>query len=452
MIERSVLEWGYLDVRENAEAGAVTRAHADALVSTARAARIGGDDGEAILVNGHKRLRAQQVVGVLATPGVTLEILPKIDGLTSEGIRRNLVRMLARVFDLNVSSGALADLGWQRHDLLEILIRLFCDQLFAAIHQGMPRRYTGYEDDLPKLRGRLDVRRQFTALAATPQRLACRFDELSADIPLNQVMKAAVARLLGIARASANQRRLAELALAFADVSSVPVSALPWDRVILDRTNSGWGSLLNLAKLLLGDRFQTTSSGGGRGFSLLFEMNTLFEEFIGRSLQTALAGHDLNVRLQGPRSHALVSERGERRFATRPDIVISRGDEVILIIDTKWKRLKGAIDDPKRGVGQGDVYQMMAYAQIYRCKRLMLLYPHHSEIGADAGAHERHLIVGTPDSRLTVASVDLTDPTAVGRKLVKLVASQIDHGAERSRFGPANQPLGAAQSEISSVE
>jgi 5-methylcytosine-specific restriction enzyme subunit McrC len=45
---------------------------------------------------------------------------------------------------------------------------------------------------------------------------------------------------------------------------------------------SGTASLLALAKLILGDRFQTTTAGEARGFSLLFEMNTLFEEFVGR--------------------------------------------------------------------------------------------------------------------------------------------------------------------------
>jgi 5-methylcytosine-specific restriction enzyme subunit McrC len=426
VIRHSVLEWGYLAVRDDAGADAVTRAQADALMAVARASKIGGDDGEAVLVNGHRRLRAQQVVGVVAAPGVSLEILPKIDGLTSDGIRRNLVRMLARVLDLKVASGSMADLGWQRHDLLEILIKLFCDQLFAAVHQGLPRRYIGHEDDLPKLRGRLDVRRQFTVLAASPQKLACRFEELSADIALNQIMKAAVTRLFSISRASENRRRLAELCLAFDDVSSVPVAELAWDRVILDRTNSAWGSLLNLAKLLLGERFQTTSSGDVRGFSLLFEMNTLFEEFIGRSLQAALAGSDLKVRLQGPQSYALVGDNEVRRFATRPDIVVSRDGEPVLIIDTKWKRLKGAIDDPKRGVGQADVYQMMAYAQVYRCERLMLLYPHHDELGELEGVHNSHRIVGTADARLCVASIDLADPTAVGRKLLELVGAQCD--------------------------
>lgn len=421
MIHRRIREWDYIAVDESRGDEGLTRQAADALVATARASGLGGADGETILVNGHRRLRAQQVVGILASPSVTLEILPKIDGLDDGETRRHLVHMLARVLDLDVASGAMADLGWQRHDLLEVLIRLFCDRLFEAVRRGLPRRYVGQEDDLPALRGRLDVRRQFTVLAASPQKLACRFEDLSHDIALNQIMRAAVSRLLSVARAADNQRRLAELSLAFTDVRTLPLSQLPWDKVVLDRTNTVWATPLKLARLLLGDRFQTTSAGDASGFSLLFEMNTLFEEYVGRTLRRALAGTEFHVQLQGPRDHALADDGGTRRFATRPDIVVSRSGEAVLVIDTKWKRLTGVVDDPKRGVGQSDVYQMMAYAQVYRCNRLLLLYPHHDGLRSPEGLQERHRIRGTEDARLGVATVSLSDLPGLGGRLSGLV-------------------------------
>jgi 5-methylcytosine-specific restriction enzyme subunit McrC len=333
--------------------------------------------------------------------------------------------MLAVVLDLDIVEGGLTDLGWQRDDLLEILIRLFCNHLFAALHRGLPRRYVPHEDDLAALRGRLDVKRQFTVLAASPQRLACRFDELSADIALNQIMKAAVTKLAKVARAPENQRRLAELSLAFADVTAVPVKALPWHQVVIDRTNRSWAQLLSLAKLLLGDRFQTTTSGEARGFSLLFEMNKLFEEFVGRSLARALAGTGYDVRLQGPRGYALAElETGQNRFATKPDITIARRGEPLLVIDTKWKRLKGAIDDPKYGVGQADVYQMMSYAHVYQCERLLLLYPHHGALGSiGAGLTCVHRINGTNDSRIAVATLSLSEPKSAAERLKNVICS-----------------------------
>jgi 5-methylcytosine-specific restriction enzyme subunit McrC len=425
MIHRTVREWDYIAI-ELSPAGpaGLSRSVADRLLKAARDTALGGGDGEKILVNGVSRLRAQQVVGILSVEGATLEILPKIDGSTDDNAtaRRSLIHMLAVVLDLEIATGADADLSWQNNDLLEILIRLFCDKLFAALRRGMPRRYVRNRDDVSALRGRLDVIRQFTVLGAIPQKLACQFEDLSTDIALNQIMKAAVARLTTISRSQQNHRRLMELAFAFDEVRAVAVKELPWDKVIIDRTNIRWLELYRFAKLLLGDRFQTTTSGNDRGFSLLFEMNTLFEEFIGRLLKRALSGTAFQVALQGPRRYALIDyATGVRRFATRPDIVVSKDEKPLLVIDTKWKRLKGEIEDAKRGVGQADVYQMMAYAHVYNSDLLMLLYPHHDGLSSGEGLMNIHRIADKENSRLAIATVALSEPRSIGLRLKQLL-------------------------------
>ena len=47
----------------------------------------------------------------------------------------------------------------------------------------------------------------------------------------------------------------------------------------------------------------------------------------------------------------------------QPDNLIKRGHAVAQVIDTKWKRIAPRMDDPKKGVSQADVYQMMAYGR-----------------------------------------------------------------------------------------
>ncbi|OPY93574.1 restriction endonuclease [Bradyrhizobium sacchari] len=424
MIHRTIKEWDYLEIEPASDGPrAFTRSVADGVMKVARSVKFGGDGEGRVLLESMSRLRAQQVVGVLVAKDATLEILPKIEGVREDrAIRRSLVNMLASVIDLNIAVGKVANLGWQNENLLEILIRLFSEKLFATLRQGMPRAYIGREDDVSALRGRLDVVRQFTILASTPQRLACRFDELSSNIALNQIMKATLARLLQVSRNSENRRRLRELTFVYEEVESVPIRSLRWDRVVLDRTNVGWTELLRFAKLLLQDRYQSTTSGTSHGFSLLFEMNKLFEEFVGRSLRRALQGTGLTVHLQGPRRYALVDRQsGGLRFATRPDIVISQNGRPLLVIDTKWKRLKEATDDPKRGVSQSDVYQMMAYAHVYDCDRLMLLYPHHHELADREGLVAVHQIANKSDSLIGIATVDLVKPEFVGKRLKEIL-------------------------------
>lgn len=410
MIRRTILEWEairYGDAVDEIPAHA-----ADRLAAVAAASPLAGRGGGGVLEHGRKALRAHGVVGVIAAGGSALEILPKIDVPGEEGeratgsIRRRLVHMLAVALDLKIDAGQVTALDWQRETLLEILIRLFSEKLVDAVRQGMPRRYVEHADDLPALRGRLNITRQFTTLAVEPSRLACRYDALTPDIALNRIMKAAVTRLSRIARTTDNQRRLRELAFAYADIADVPVSALRWDDVVLDRTNGRWRELINLARLLLGERFQTTSAGGSDGFSLLFEMNTLFEEYIARTLKRALADTDLRVVSQGGRLYCLETEDRRQVFQTRPDILIKRGNTLLQVIDTKWKRIAARIDDPKRGVSQADVYQMMAYGRLYRCGRLTLIYPHHHEIGCEEGLIDGYAINSTED-RLELFSIDI---------------------------------------------
>lgn len=408
MIRRTIREWEHIAYGPGDTE--IAEMQADRIAAVARASSFSGRGGEGVLEHGRKGLRARGVVGVIATPGCQLEILPKIEGGGESGVsdavlRQRLIHMLAVAYDLPIEAGAMTQLGWQRETVLELLIRLFCAKLTDAVRQGMPRHYLEHEDDLPALRGRLDVTRQFSTLAVSPQKLACRFDALSPDIALNQVMRAAVSKLSRLSGAPDNQRALRELSFVYADVADVPANALRWDRIVLDRTNRRWRDLLSLARLFLSDRHQQTSAGTIDGHALLFEMNVLFEAYIERILSRALAGTGFRVSSQGGHRDCLY-EGETGRFRTRPDLIVRQGEKIALIIDTKWKRMTPRIDDPKQGVSQTDVYQLMAYGRLYDCPNVVLLYPHHGDLPPDPirrrysiatrGAHES-LIVATQD-------------------------------------------------------
>ena len=167
-------------------------------------------------------LRAGPVVGVLSVPGASLEILPKIGNEGDPSVRRALTRMLAVAWGLPIADSEPAMLATQRENLLEVLIRLFADRLLVAVRRGLPHRYRLLEDDLPLLRGKLNVPRQLARHAIRADRLACSFDELSVDTPLNRVLNATVVRLAANTRSAANVRRLAELASRFEFVGDSP--------------------------------------------------------------------------------------------------------------------------------------------------------------------------------------------------------------------------------------
>ena len=145
MIYRTVSEWSYLLIDPAGE-GAFTRDHANRLIAVARGSGLGREDGTAVLTGHHSRIRAQQVVGVVAAGGCSLEILPTIEGLgdgaddaSRTRIRERLIHMLGVVHDLDLPVGDVTSLSRQNRTLLEILIGLFCRQLADALREGMPR-------------------------------------------------------------------------------------------------------------------------------------------------------------------------------------------------------------------------------------------------------------------------------------------------------------------------
>lgn len=355
-------------------------------------------------------------------------------------LRTRLIHMLAVAYDLPIEAGAMTQLGWQRDTVLELLIRLFCAKLTDAVRQGIPRHYLEHEDDLPALRGRLDVTRQFSTLTVSPQKLACRFDSLSRDFALNQVMRAAVSKLSRLSGAPDNQRALRELGFVFADVTVVPPNALRWDQIVLDRTNRRWRDLLSFARLFLSGRYQQTSAGSVDGHSLLFEMNSLFEKYVERVLSQALAGTGLRVSPQGGHRDCLF-EGDIGRFRTRPDLIIRDADGIALIIDTKWKRMTPRIDDTKQGVSQADVYQLMAYGRLYDCPNVMLLYPHHGDLAADP--IRRRFSIGTKgaEEALIVATQDLAGPQRSHKgALRQLVLDCLPHVGQPEAYPRREEP------------
>ena len=324
------------------------------------------------------------------------------------------MHMLCVAWNLRVADGELASLGRQHSDLLELLIGLFANRSLGAVRRGLPRRYVGREEDLQLLRGRLHVVRQITALAARPDVLACRYDELSEDTPLNRVLKAAVVRLARVTRSAANARLLAELA---ARLESVGNSSAPLDEPVrLDRTNTAYHDLHQLARLFLSGDWQSTASGKSLGFSLLFPMWKLFERFIGRCLRRALAPWPVD--LQDKTYRALRDEQGKGLFQLQPDAVIHAPSGPI-VLDTKWKKLEPT-DSEKFGVVPSDVYTMLAYAQAYEAKRLVLLYPWLK--GVEKGVNRHWRVVGA-ERHLDIAAVDVGEPRSVDRALREIVGT-----------------------------
>ena len=108
---------------------------------------------------------------------------------------------------------------------------------------------------------------------------------------------------------------------------------------------------------------------------LLFNMERLFEAFLGAKLRQAwhgAPGGRFQIVLQGPQKSLAQSDAGHA-FRLRPDITVLDDGRTVRIFDAKWKRLNPKA--PSSGVSPSDVYQLAAYASRYGSERVALVYP-----------------------------------------------------------------------------
>lgn len=381
-------------------------------------------------------LIAQNFVGVIHLGSFQVEVLPKVHADESR-LRRNLVEMVARTFKLKLHGGVAGQMERSSHSVLEALVRLYCESLWRALHKGMVKRYEPRQDNLVVLRGRLNVAQQLRHNLARPDRLHCSFDEFTPDNELNRVLKLSLRILLSRVKTEQTTRNVAELLMCFDEVGDVSASSLKWERVVIDRLSEGYAPLVRMARLFIEGYTPDLVSGKSDGFAVLFDMNELFEEFVGRQIQKVTSHTGVRTLLQSPVLPLARLVSGASCFHLRPDIVLMDGSVPKVVLDTKWKRLKvGAAND---GLSTSDIYQMYAYAQLYSVRNVVLLYPHHPELGPWQPLRNSYLFLASNETDepqfMSVATLDLEN--------LKTVSGQLQLILDR-----ANELTAAAETEV----
>lgn len=333
--------------------------------------------------------KAGSLVGILAVEGLTVEILPKVDAIEgkddSDSAQQNLLFMLRRAGWLPFRETGSAGLAPEAGSLLDAFARLFADRLLKEWRRGPDRAYLRREENLRFLRGRLVLPQHFRLNAIQKDRFYVAHDLLVEDTPLGRLLKAAVRLLLGTVRDRSTLHVLGVLVEEMSFVCDVDIGEARTIRASLGRLNERYRSLRDFARLVLGAMSPSPRAANETSFSVLFPMEQVFEAYVASTLRKWAP------RMGIERSRVRVQGRGDRRCLLRavatgkgrvqlkPDIWISpAGEGRGIILDTKWK-----LPEKDRSVGpaSSDVYQMLAYAQVYDPCHLLLVYPRTKQTG-----------------------------------------------------------------------
>ena len=335
--------------------------------------------------------------------------------------------MIATALNMDLHAPGTGQMDHTADSVLEILVRLFYRNMWQMVKRGFVRRYLGQSENLPVLRGRLSVARQIRSNLARPDRLACDFDEFSENNLVNQVLKGALRVLLPVVRTPATSetwRNSYSFSGGGRHAARRSTVACRFHRPV----HPPLEPLLDMARIFIEGRSQDVLSGANSGYTLLFDMNELFEAYVGAVARKVFSSASTRVTLQGPVQHLARRPDGGPAFQLKPDIIVADSGQVRFIADTKWKRLKPA--DFRDGVASSDVYQMYAYSSRYRAPEVVLLYPHHAELGEWKARRAEYRVEGvttgsTSPRVIGVSTIDLRDLATVPTQLAEAFASKL---------------------------
>lgn len=334
-----------------------------------------------------REIRVLNHVGVVQVPGLTVEILPKVDTVDTDSedgqrrVQRNLLHMLSITRALPIHDRDLAGQQLRRLPLLESLIVVFASRLLTELRRGPDRRYLAREDNLAVIRGKMLLTEHVRRNVARKDRVYVGYDEFLPDTWLNRILKAACRQLLAVCRSSRAGQLLSEALLELADVEDCPIEPYRFDQLLLDRNTERFRPMVDFARMVLMGSSPSPSAGVSETFSIVFPMDVLFEEYIGRIIrrhagELGLVSERVHLQARSRRRWLLRRTDGSGCFRMKPDVLVDGGDgSPAIILDTKWKRLLSDAEDSRNGVGQGDLYQLYAYAKQYGSDQNVLLFP-----------------------------------------------------------------------------
>ncbi|MBQ6619013.1 MAG: 5-methylcytosine-specific restriction endonuclease system specificity protein McrC [Thermoguttaceae bacterium] len=243
--------------------------------------------------------------------------------------------------------------------------------LFAAIlakgigrqlKQGLYREYLSRGETISVLRGKLDMPGTIRNRLAKKRMLTCRFDELSENNLLNQILKTTVMLLLRHTRVKQEYKDdLKKEMLFFSNVETIDPGNIRWSAIRFQRNNNTYRMLIGLCQLILEGMLLTTESGEYKLASFLDEqrMCRLYEKFI----LEYYAKECPRVKASASRiPWALDDGPGTMLPDMQSDITLTRDNEV-LIIDAKYYESITLTHYDTHTLRSDNLYQIFTYVK-----------------------------------------------------------------------------------------
>jgi len=323
-----------------------------------------------------KTLKSNKYVGVIHFKGETINLLPKIFYKGEEAnehevkvINKHVLWWLSYCRKLKFPN-YLSGLNSEKADFFEILIYLFSKYTRELLNSAIFQKYTEVNKELSYVKGRIDFNNYIkdNLSRGRNHKVSCEYDAFEMDNDFNRCVKYVSKLLLSTTKENQSRRFLSDILFILDEVEDVNISSDQMKRMTFNPMFSDFETIRDYCVLFLDNSVSFNYKNSLKLFAFLLPMEYVFEDFIFGFIDKEIIS--IKAKAQIGSKHLDVA----KNFAIKPDLYLELDDKNI-IADTKYKIVYSDDKDPKKGISQNDLYQMLAYAVRFNIDEIVLYYP-----------------------------------------------------------------------------
>ena len=322
-------------------------------------------------------IKSNKYVGVIRYGDHKINLLPKIffdqakaySSSDVSQIHLHLLWWLSYCRKIKFPS-YLSALGERENDFFEILIYLFSKYTRELLGSMVFQQYQEVDQEQSFIKGRLDTSTYIRKNVGTGRwhKFSCTYDAFVIDNAFNRIVKYVTTMLFNATSNQDNKKNLREILFILDEVSDERATTEQCSKIKFNPMFEQFTTVRDYCQLFLSNSISFDYNNDLKLFAFLLPMEYVFEDFIYGFIEKELP----DVVAKSQRSDTNLDESG--MFGLKPDLFIKTATRSI-IADTKYKLVYTDATDPKRGIGQQDLYQVVSYAIRFQTDQAILFYP-----------------------------------------------------------------------------
>jgi 5-methylcytosine-specific restriction enzyme subunit McrC len=328
-------------------------------------------------MNKTSELKSNNYVGVIHFEGQRINLLPKLFFDSSKessnteinAIQNHILWWLSYCKKIKFPSYQTS-IGSMKNDFFEVLIYLFSKYTRELLSYSIFQQYEAVERELSFIKGRLNINEYIRGNIANGRwhKLNCTYDAFIIDNKFNRIIKYVSTLLFNATVSSDNKKNLKEILFILDEVSEVRATAEECSNIRFNPVFSNFETVRDYCYLFLKNSISLEYKDDLKLFAFLLPMEYVFEDFVFGFIDRELK----EIRARSQITSKYLDQ--ENTYTLKPDLYLEF-DSRNVIADTKYKIIFQNDNDPKRGISQSDLYQMIAYAVRFKINEIKLFYP-----------------------------------------------------------------------------